>query len=387
MKIIIDFPFSDESRFSNTTHSTDAMDISDENLLMPIFNAENKAGKNINPRIFFEDPQCKRSCAVCGGKCGIKMVTAHYVRCHPGLEVYTSRLSPKYAARADKEPVPPRLENTTKGANLRTICYFCAEEKSFTPTYWATHVLSHTGEYSSQCDTCNYILLPTQEPHHRAKCVDANFRKRFEYSVTDGYLWAFKCKSCNYVQVICENMEKHLKKEHGYEDQDLSVYYTSIKLISFQMCKPITEVKEEMLEMHDMDDPDANSSPVDAESSNEMAAESASSSQPAGEPTITLQIKSENIRCDDEDVNIGYMQLDQTEELLSSSLCQQLAQEPDSDEEQESDEMSTADIRRVKREQFDGTFDKLRLIFHFIRTGYGGPFDSNFFFCIARIAY
>lgn len=347
------------------------MDIEDDNLLMPLIRGHNKAGKNTNPEIYFQDPKYKNRCVVCDAKTTDKLVTSHYLRNHSDLEVYTSRLSAEFAGKAVGEPSPPQYENTTKGSQLKAICYFCGDEKKFGIQYWSRHILSHTGEYEIRCETCNQSI--GQESYHRSKCSSYKPRKLFEFSVEDGYLWAFMCKSCNYVQVRRKNMESHLKKEHQMTDANLEIYYNHIKLISNRMCAPMADVKEEIVQMHE--NYSGNASPSSDESSNEMPTETEESN-----PDITLKIKSEHMQCVDEEVNIGYAHLDHTEELLSSSICQRLAQEPDSDQTLEPDETSLAVRKRVKTERFDGTYLRFQNPLH-------APYATNSiqFFCFFPI--
>lgn len=237
------------------------------------------------------------------------------------------------------------------------MCYFCGREKSFYPHYWASHILSHTGENKIKCETCNQNVF--QENYHRNRCSSYKPRQLFEYEMTDG-LWAFMCKSCNYVQVRKENIEKHLTNEHAFLDADLHHYYCCIKLISNRICAPIVNVKDEISEVHEDNEQNASSSlhSSAAESLNEISVESATatvqSSQKVRTPIFSLKIKSELNRSVDEDANIGYAQLDETEEILSNSICERLAQEPDLGGAQEMNEMSSTETRKIKAEQFDG---------------------------------
>lgn len=370
------FSQSDDSRYSNATHSIDAIEIDDDNLLtpMPIIKNTNghKAPKNIDPLIYFEDPKHKVCCVVCEKRMDERHTTSHYVRCHPNLEVYTSRFSPNCAEMAVKEPASPHYENATKTSKMLAMCYFCGRERSFYPQYWVSHILSHTGEYQIECETCNQKLV--QENYHRKHCISYKPRKLFQFQMTDGYLWAFMCRSCNYVQVRRENMESHLTNEHAFHDETLHPYYCRIKLISNRVCAPIAHVKKEISGMDEEEDQNASysSNSSAAESSNEIGIEPATatvqSSPKVEAPKFTLKIKTELNRSVDEDANIGFARLDETEEILSNSVCERLAQEPDSDVAQETmAAISSAGIRKIKAERFDGIsqFNMPRFIFEY----------------------
>lgn len=342
------------------SHSTNAMEDDANNLLTPMFRrGENRAGKNIDARVFYEDPYWRAHCAVCKRRSSDKLITAHYVQFHPGLEVYTSRLSPEYAERARNEPSMPRLENTTKGAKMRAQCYFCDKEMVFDAKYWPQHILSHTGEYAHECLVCKRKVSALA--NHRRRFSEHEIAKVFDYTFVDNYLWAYMCKFCHYVQKHEENMRKHLKKEHEYGDQDLRDCYDHIRLLSNRMCEPMTDVKEEIPDENDYgEDSDQyeyyDSDPEDG-SDDEPPTAARTISQSV--KINTLNIKNEHTCCVDEDVNIGYAQLNETNEELPNPICDGpteeagaiLAPEPNPVEMQEP---STVEIRRIKVERMDG---------------------------------
>lgn len=373
--------FSDDSRHSNTSYSTHAMEVDPQNLLTPLVHrGENSAGKNLNPCIYFEEPMWRAHCVVCGKGSSDKCITAHYVHSHPGLEVYTSRFSSGYAKRARDEPSMPRLENTTKGAKMRAPCYFCAKEMVFDPKYWPQHLLSHTGEYANECLICKRKI--SNEANHRRRFPDHEIVKRIDYTFDENYLWAYMCNSCNYVQTQEVNMEKHLRNEHGFPHQDQREYYCRIRLLSNRMCEPMANVKEEIsdekLERDYGEDSDQfeyyDTDPEDGPE-DEPPTTARTISQSVLEPIITLNIKNEHTRCVDEEVNIGYAQLNEPNDELPNPICDGLAEEPNAIQTSEQDaagahilnpvEMqdtttigapgpSTVEIRRFKKERMDG---------------------------------
>lgn len=321
--------------------------------------------------IYFQNPDYRDHCAVCRVKMNEKMIVWHYLKCHPELEVYTSRLSADYAKKAQEEPPGPQYENATKSGQMRALCYFCGNEKTFYPQYWASHILSHTGEHPNKCGYCNKTYVT--HTSHASKCPGSPI-KLFQYTFTDGYLWAFMCKQCNFVRVRRPNMEAHLRNEHQFPDTELQNYYFHIKLISNRMCAPIADVKEEIPECYEEEIVNGEIGEIEeivendmlssnlfptAGSLDEMFTQQATTIKP---PICTVQnsmnspkIKVEPDRCVDEEVDIGYTRLDENrDELLSLSICQQLAQEPVSDETEQSEQMSTAEIRKIKTERFDG---------------------------------
>lgn len=302
---------------TNATYSGVAMDIDDVDLLTPM------QCRNIDARIYCADPQHSAKCPVCKAKLSRKQLTSHYLKMHPTFEVYTSRLSPEFAMKAMNEPLPTKYEYDDKGRTMRTYCYFCATERGFTQAYWLTHILSHTGEYSYECTKCEMKILNAAA--HKKSCAPFKSKTLHEFKFTDGYLWAFMCKQCHYVQVREKNMKSHLRNEHLHLERDIDCYYDRIKLISDQMCPPIVEVKQEihggMSERFDMV-----SSPV--ELSNEMPEQpTAVSSESLQEPIS--QVKNEPTDCIDEAVSVGYAQRNALEEVVSSSIIHRLIEDPD----------------------------------------------------------
>lgn len=335
------------------------MDNDDENLLTPMLNhsysnvgTKNKAGKNVNPLVHLGT--MGTFCVVCEFKTTRRLITSHYVRKHPELEVYTSRLSPDYVEAALKEPALPEYESTAKGSRMKVMCYFCGYKRPFDSKYWTRHVLHHTGEYPIECQSCHQKDL--HEQNHPASCLVYIPKLLFEYGFIDGYLYAFMCKSCNYVQTREQNMVSHLRNEHEYHDVDLHTYYHRIKLVSNRVCAPIANVKEEINETQEEDAPNASTSDASpVESADEMSTDSGAPTEASGQP-ISIKIKTEQSRCFDGGINIGYARLNRTEEILSSSICEQLAQEPDTVASQQPVKLSTADKIRIKSEHVDGIY-------------------------------
>lgn len=180
----------------------------DDGLLIP---APNKVGlKNTDKSLYF----CSENgqfCPFC--KKHYKRTVSHIIMHHPDKEVFVSRISPKMLddITNEKRSFTKFLKGTTP--YLRTVCIFCEEQKDYSSHYWIDHIRSHTGEYGNTCLLClklccfyTHCGMPTTRAHP------------FDLIVRD--LEAFLCLDCNYVQISEENMEKHLRNEHGFTDID-----------------------------------------------------------------------------------------------------------------------------------------------------------------------
>lgn len=115
----------------------------------------------------------------------------HFIKMHPDREVFVSRLSPEMMARLKKQKMP---EFARDGNKIRGICFFCAEEKSFTITSWERHLLTHTGEAKFFCSDC---LHEEDKLTQHGKCGSSSTNIFDNKNSLDCYA----CNLCHFIQI------------------------------------------------------------------------------------------------------------------------------------------------------------------------------------------
>lgn len=139
-----------------------------------------------------------------------KYMVVHYVKEHQNYEVLISRPSPTMAQKFRDQALEfLKIKNKIVG-----ICLFCDENKCMDKHQWAAHHLTHTGEKMFICDTCNTTFKAKGDHMENCHQQPVNI-----YTMNiDGSIMGFICKDCNYLQLYRGNMIKHLKNEHGIND-------------------------------------------------------------------------------------------------------------------------------------------------------------------------
>lgn len=181
--------------------------------------------RNDKPFIHYSNPKYTNSCAICSVVS--KNAVAHYKRQHPNDEVFISRLSTKFAERATT--TIPR--STIRKGNIPAMCYFCESVKRYSRQHWPIHIQGHTGEWNHFCTGCKEIVPNSGHPN--CSKPGAGLKKLRQYTFSNGFLQAFMCRMCNYVQTIDKNMQSHLEIHHSIRDPlQLEENYLEINLIS-----------------------------------------------------------------------------------------------------------------------------------------------------------
>lgn len=160
-------------------------------------------------------------CVLCDKKKNISVT--HYLQSHPDHEVFIARPSPKVATKIRSQKI---VFKSQRGM-LSGFCAFCEQLSQRPKSGWAKHLLTHTGEKTFNCTTCgkNFKYLNEHDSQCSAKPVNIYLAN----SKND--LVAFMCNYCNYTQFHRDNMIKHMKNEHNYQNPDEKLHYGAYALI------------------------------------------------------------------------------------------------------------------------------------------------------------
>lgn len=175
--------------------------------------------KNIDPALYLSNPLSKM-CVICNKS--YRRTVYHYKTAHKDHEVFVARLSSQSAQIAEN--------NVSSGSIVRSkylaMCYFCEDVKLFPPMYWLNHIRSHTGEYANRCTKCKQTVCFNA---HCGRTTEIDEDDVINLSTTD--LMAFRCLECNFVQMIENNMHKHLLEQHEFPPERLESQFKPFILL------------------------------------------------------------------------------------------------------------------------------------------------------------
>jgi len=194
--------------------------------------ARRKKSPALIDRSYVLDGSAKYACKLCSAQC--KSIVSHYKNFHQDSEVLISRLPEEEAMRAiaeasesnykEEEGIAKTGKRTRKQAGI-FICRICDYSATFAVNFYE-HLSSHTGEYRFKCGECKYEA-PTR---HSLK---GHFYYRHpELKGFDGvritvlapgpsndakFVFGYLCSSCNYIQLLKHNIERHISLKHVSE--------------------------------------------------------------------------------------------------------------------------------------------------------------------------
>lgn len=176
--------------------------------------------------LYLSNPERANVCVFCYDSC--TNIVNHYKKKHRTEEVYVSRISPKMADRLRGDyfdRFEAKCEKRGSVWRLQAKCFFCEFPRTFNLSYWLDHIRIHTGEYARLCTSCGTNV--TSHEH----CGFASELIRAPHNLASADLMCFICKSCNFVQIELKNMERHLIKQHGFQNNDLESKYDEKMLL------------------------------------------------------------------------------------------------------------------------------------------------------------
>lgn len=153
-----------------------------------------------------------------------KTIVYHYKVNHPGREVLISRLR---SADAQIAIMDTERAGTSSSTETNQICKFCCRFCCFVTEGAAAvaleafyeHCTTHTGEYRFHCNNCAYqaVAKASMRTHYYKMCRrDKTFNESASEDIvpSEGGIYGYLCRSCNYVQLKRENVEAHVAFWH-----------------------------------------------------------------------------------------------------------------------------------------------------------------------------
>lgn len=151
-------------------------------------------------------------------------IVNHYKKFHKDSEVFPSRLPPNIAEKVKNHLQQnkiyfryPYKHNHHK--LIKSTCYFCFDIKELSAPNWEIHYTVHTGEYMFHCSKCDEMFSYQKHDKHPQSIKKVKTHKFSQDLV------AFICLDCNYVQMRRDNMIKHLRNEHEFDEKIISSKY------------------------------------------------------------------------------------------------------------------------------------------------------------------
>lgn len=219
----------------------------------------------IPDRSYALDGSARYACKLCPAQC--KGIVTHYRNSHPDSEVLISRLPEEKATRAISEALESKYieeEEEDEDGNVKTgkkkkkkqagefVCRICDHVATF-PLNFYDHLSSHTGEYRFQCGKCSFEACTKHsvKGHSYYHHPELKGVKKISATVlTPGppnnakFVFGYLCSSCNYVQLLKQNIEKHISLRHPSEDNARLICINMSKMKSQNDTAEGTESKD-----------------------------------------------------------------------------------------------------------------------------------------------
>lgn len=191
------------------------------------------------------DGSAKYACKLCSVQC--KNIVPHYKNYHPESEVLISRLTEEAASRAVSEALESNykedLGSTESGKRKKKqagkfICRICDHTAAFALNFYE-HLSSHTGEYRFRCGKCSYEAASRHSVkghfyyhHPELKGVESVHATVLAPGPPNEakFVFGYLCSSCNFVQLLKQNTEKHISLRHPSESNAKSICINMSKI-------------------------------------------------------------------------------------------------------------------------------------------------------------
>lgn len=192
------------------------------------------------------DGSAKYACKLCSVQC--KNIVPHYKNYHPETEVLISRLPVDEASRAISEAFESNfkeVDSTESGKRKKKqaskfVCRICDHIATFALNFYE-HLSSHTGEYRFRCGKCSYEASTKHSVkghfyHHHPELrgVESVYATILAPGPPNEakFVFGYLCSSCNFVQLLKQNIEKHLSLRHPSESSAKSICINMSKLMT-----------------------------------------------------------------------------------------------------------------------------------------------------------
>jgi hypothetical protein len=152
------------------------------------------------------------------------------------------------ASRAISEALESNFEevcSTESGKSKKKqagkfICRICDHIATFALNFYE-HLSSHTGEYRFQCGKCSYEASTKHSVkghfyhhHPELRCVESVHATVLAPGPPNEakFVFGYLCSSCNFVQLLKQNIEKHISLRHPSESSAKSICINMSKIIT-----------------------------------------------------------------------------------------------------------------------------------------------------------
>lgn len=110
---------------------------------------------------------------------------------------------------------------------ITATCPFCEKSRDFDKSYWLSHIISHTGEFTHGCKSCGKFDVQS-----RSNCCNrSDFVQIRSIKVEDNQIVGFACKLCNFVKFSEESVNQHVRNNHDSID-DIAEQYCFITFLN-----------------------------------------------------------------------------------------------------------------------------------------------------------
>lgn len=155
-------------------------------------------------------------------------IVNHYINMHEDSEVFHARMPPE---TTDTLRGLDKFDGTHVNNRIDAICHYCDHLKKYSVKDWFVHITRHTGEYMHICNKCNSKFPENKCKVNATQCDHDDIGKWHDIDINTDALGVYVCKSCNYSQLMEENLKKHMRTMHSIS-RSPEKHYDFVELIS-----------------------------------------------------------------------------------------------------------------------------------------------------------
>ncbi|XP_050525201.1 uncharacterized protein LOC126896453 isoform X2 [Daktulosphaira vitifoliae] len=197
---------------------------------------------------YFQAPGYTLECKFCDNYDSNQDIVKHYKDCHPQEEILPSRI-PKDCANSlinysiqenlgfcnSEEYDESKSSRNEQAIDTYFTCIFC-HITYYDIVKFYDHITSHTGEYRYKCKTCDNVCVNEKELEEHVK-IHSNYDTSggitslvYPIPVQCKKIFGYLCPFCNYIQLIYNNVVKHMNQHHFSEDKKHNGLWTIVRV-------------------------------------------------------------------------------------------------------------------------------------------------------------